>query len=61
MTDGNSEAELVDAAVKHAIGLVKAGDTILVAADCAADHRDLEHRREDIGARVREEVEDGDD
>ena len=59
--DGKSEADLVDEAVEHAVGLVEAGDTVLVAADCVADHRDLEHRREDIEARVREEVEDGDD
>jgi molybdopterin synthase catalytic subunit len=59
MPEGKSEADLVDEAVKHAVGLVKTGDSVLVAADCAADHRDLLHRREDIEARVREEVDDG--
>jgi UDP-N-acetylmuramyl tripeptide synthase len=54
-----SEAELVEEAVQEAIGLVEAGDTVLVAADCAADQRDLLHRREDIEARVQEAVDDG--
>lgn len=59
--DGKSEADLVDEAVQEAIDLVTVGDSPIVAANYVAERRDLQHREDDIEARVREEVDDGDD
>jgi len=61
MAGGKSEADLVDEAVEHAVGLVEAGDSPIVATNYAAEARNLQHREADIEERVREEVEDGDD
>jgi len=55
---GKSEADLVDAAVEEAVGLVAAGDSPIVATNYVAERRDLQHREADIEERVREEVDD---
>lgn len=56
MSESQTEAERVEAAIEDAVAAVEEGDRLLVAADWAAEQHGVAHRFADVHDAVREET-----